>query len=112
MLLETLFKLRPGPARWVNIPFALILILFTLMGASYGGISAIWLYLILLPVFIVQAAWPTLFGWSLTVAGWALVVGMVLYYSYGSSEGVLNLPVLGYVAPLVVLLISKPRTRL
>lgn len=112
MLLKTLFTLRRGPARWVNIPFVLILILFTLMGASYGGVSAVWPHLILLPIFIAQTAWPTLFGWSLTVVGWALVVGMVLYYSYDSSESVLNLAVLGYAAPLVVLLVSKPRTRL
>lgn len=107
MRLEFLFRHRPGPRRWINVPFIVLFLLFSLLGA-HEGISGIWLYLLLLPLFAAQLIWPTLCGWILTIVGWMVITGLGVYYGYVNQAGIFDAWLLVDLLLLVLLLWFRP----
>src|SRR5260370_24976650 len=66
-----LIKMHHGTNRWVYLQYVLLLAGMFLFGlASEATLGELWTYLALLPIFVIQLVWPTIFGWRVLFAGW------------------------------------------
>jgi hypothetical protein len=100
-----------GWRRWIYGPFALALMIIIALGLN-EGLPAVWPYVVLLPIFIVQLAWPTKNGWLLACIAWGVFgFGIFTYHRFVNQmiEFGLWFLILWGVVPLVLLIVARPK---
>jgi len=107
-----MFRVHRGPKRWVNLPYAIVVGALLLLGLAdespLGGVLA---YLVLLPLFVIQLARPTVAGWVTIVGSWFVLIFLNMLQTLGIAEyNNWALTLIG-LAPLVPLYIFRPRMK-
>ena len=109
---SSIFRVHHGPRRWVNLPYAIVVGAILLL--SVGDDSPSVAYLVLLPLFLIQLAWPTVAGWAAIVGAWFVLIFLTMLGARlfeGIAEFNNWVLVLVGLAPLVPLYIFRPRLR-
>ena len=69
--LSSIFRVHHGPRRWVFLPHAILFTFALLVGLAEGvELGLLLVYLVLVPVFVLQIALPTFAGWIVAFSGW------------------------------------------
>lgn len=107
-----MFRVHHGPKRWVNLPYALAMACCIPLSAVDEVVPVT--YLVLLALFVIQLAWPTVAGWAATFGAWfVLVFGLLFalrFFGDITEITIWELVLLG-LAPLIPLYIFRPRLR-
>ncbi len=74
--------------------------------ASEATLGELWTYLALLPIFVIQLVWPTIFGWRVLFAGWFMFFFLFDVFG-GAPPGVF--PIFWGLGLLVPLYVFRPR---
>jgi hypothetical protein len=110
--ISSMFRVHHGPKRWVNLPYALAVACCIPLALADDVVPV--QYLVLLPLFVIQLAWPTVAGWAATIGAWFVLMFvpmLVMRFFYDITEITNWALVLIGLAPLIPLYIFRPRLR-